>query len=103
MKQELTGKQRRHLKGLAHHLSPVVQVGKDGLTPEVEAAVREALLTHELIKVKVLEGAPVERTEVGPALAAAVSAHEVGTIGRVVMLYKRHPNKPTIVLPKASA
>ena len=59
----LGGKQRRHLRALAHHLTPLVKIGKDGLGAGVVAAVKQALLDHELIKVKVLGGAPLDRHE----------------------------------------
>ena len=59
----LTGKQRRFLRAEAHALSPVVMVGKEGLSDTVLNAVREALLAHELIKVRQLDTAPLSREE----------------------------------------
>lgn len=96
----LSGKQRRFLRAQAHALEPVVSLGKEGITPSLVAAVNEALLTHELIKVRVLEGAPLERQEVAEQLPGEAKAELVGLIGRIVILYKRHPNKPKIVLPR---
>ena len=96
---ELSGKQRRFLRAEAHHLEPVVMVGKEGVTESVVAAVSQALTDHELIKVRVLEGAPLERAEVAEALTPAAEAQLVGQIGRVLILYRRHPTKPTIRLP----
>jgi RNA-binding protein len=92
----LTGSQRRQLRALAHHLSPIVQVGHQGITDELVRAVRQALEDHELVKVRIAEGAPVERKSSG--LADRLDAHEVGVIGRVVILYRRHPDKPAIPL-----
>lgn len=97
---ELTGKQRSFLRGLAHHLDPIVTVGKEGVTESLEAATREALVVHELIKVRVLESAPVSRDEVAAPLAKATGAHVVGAIGRIVVLYRMHDEKPVIDLPK---
>jgi len=96
----LTGKAVRHLRALGHHLDPVVQIGKDGITDGVVAATREALLAHELIKVKILQDAPVERTEAGAELARRAGASLAQTLGRTLLLYKRHPNKPKLVLPR---
>lgn len=96
----LSGKQRRFLRAEAHSLEPVVSVGKEGITHNLVAAVSEALLTHELIKVRVLENAPLERKEVAEALPPEVKAEFVGLIGRILILYKRHPNKPKLVLPR---
>lgn len=97
----LTGKQKQYLKGLAHPLSPLVQIGKEGITDALSAAVDAALAHHELIKVRVLETAPIERRECGVALASALRAAVVQEIGRVVVLYRRHAEKPKIVLPRA--
>lgn len=95
----LTGKQRRFLRAEAHALEPVVMVGKEGLSDTVLSATREALLAHELIKVRVLDNAPLERSEVADTLPELVNGHLAGLIGRVVILYKRHPQKPQIKLP----
>ncbi len=97
---DLTGKQRSYLRGLAHHLDPLVQIGKEGLSPGVEAALARALEDHELVKVKVLETAPAGRAEVAEPLARAVGAHLVGTVGRIVILYRRS-EEPAIQLPRA--
>lgn len=96
----LTGKQRRFLRAEAHGLEPVVMVGKEGLSETVLAAVREALLAHELIKVRILDTAPLERQEAAEQLPPLVKAELAGMIGRVLVLYKRHPHKPQIALPR---
>ncbi len=96
----LSGKQRRFLRAEAHGLEPVVMVGKEGLTDTVVSAVQDALLAHELIKVRVLESSPVERQQVSERLPAQVKAELAGMVGRVLILYKRHPQKPRITLPK---
>ena len=49
----LSTKQKQFLKGLAHHLSPVVMLGGNGLTEGVLAEIDNALNHHELIKVKI--------------------------------------------------
>jgi RNA-binding protein len=98
----LTGKQRRFLRAEAHSLDPVVMVGKEGLSETVVQAVREALLAHELIKVRVLETSPVERQDVAEQLPALVKGELAGSIGRILVLYKRHPHAPQIVLPRAT-
>ena len=55
---ELTSKQRAFLRGLAHKLKPILQVGNDGGSDAFLRSLEEALGTRELLKVKVLEGAP---------------------------------------------
>ena len=98
----LDGKQKRHLRGLAHSLDPVVQIGKDGIDSGVIEAVREALRAHELIKVRVLESAPANKEEIGEGLAEEAGAYVAGKIGRIVILYRMHEEKPKIVLPKVA-
>ena len=96
----LTPKQRAHLKSLAHHLKPVVFVGKEGITDLTVQSIEEALRTRELIKVKVLEAAPLHVREAGPELEERVADSSlVQTIGRIAILYRPHPAKPEIRRP----
>lgn len=97
---ELTSKQRAHLRSLAHHLKPIVHVGSDGVTDALLKTVEEAFNTRELLKVKVLEGAPQDPRETADRIVAALEgAHVPQTIGRTVVLYRPHPEDPEIVLP----
>ncbi len=96
----LTGKQRRYLRGLGHHLAPVVQIGKDGHTEGVTAALAAALEDHELIKVKIGENVDEDRRELGEALAAATGADLVQVLGRTLLLYRAREEEPEIKLPR---
>ena len=98
---ELTGKQKRHLRALGHHLDPLVQLGKSGLTSGAVRAIDSALGSHELVKVKLGTECPEERDDVAGRLAPEVSASIAQTMGRTILLYRRHPKKPVIVLPSA--
>lgn len=84
----LTGKQRRALRALGHHLEPVVLVGQNGVTDAVVAAVDQALHDHELIKVKINEG-PEDRKEAGQRLAEATGAELAQLLGRTALLFKK--------------
>jgi RNA-binding protein len=95
----LTGKQRRHLRSLAHHLDPVVLVGASGLTGAVVRQVSEALETHELIKVRFGEGADPGAREAAPDLAERTRAELAQVIGHIAVLYRRRKEKPEITLP----
>lgn len=95
----ITGKQRRHLRALGHHLDPIVQLGKQGLTAGAERAVDEALGRHELVKIKLLTECPADRDEVASALSESLAATIGQTLGRTILLYRRHPKKPVITLP----
>jgi RNA-binding protein len=91
----LTGRQRKSLRGLAHRLEPVVLVGREGVTDAVVRAVGEALLTHELIKVRLHE--PEDKKADAQALADGAGAALCGLVGHTVILYRPHPERPRIV------
>jgi RNA-binding protein len=95
----LSGKQRRYLRSLGHHLNPVVQLGKHGITDAVIAAVEEAITTHELIKVKRGSECPDPRQAVAKRLSEAVGAEVIQQLGHTVLLYRKHPEEPHIELP----
>ncbi|OSM00380.1 ribosome assembly RNA-binding protein YhbY [Magnetofaba australis] len=98
----LSPTQRKHLKGLAHALKPMVMVGKEGVTESVVTAADEVLATQELIKVRFQEFKE-QRNELSEELAERANAHLVGIIGHMATLYRPHanPDKRKIRLPKA--
>ncbi len=96
----LRGAQKRYLRGLAHHLEPVVQIGKAGITDALVAATDRALTDHELIKVKLPQVEKAEREELAATLEQRTKSDLAGMTGRVAILYRRHPDEPTINLPK---
>lgn len=98
---KLTGKQARYLRGLGHHLHAIVMIGKDELTDAVVAAADEALAGHELIKVKLQEGCLSDRRSMADELAQATASHVAQVLGRTFLLYRRNPENPKILLPKA--
>src|SRR5690606_774131 len=95
----LTPRQRAVLRALAQTIKPILQIGREGLTDAVSRSVLEALNTRELLKVRVLETAKLTPAELGDALASATGAQLVQVIGRTIVLYRRHPEKPEIQLP----
>lgn len=97
---DLTSKQRAHLRSLAHSLKPVVHVGSDGVTDAVLRSVEEAFNTRELLKIRVLDGAPEGLRETADAIVEALDGvHVVQTIGKVAALYRPFPEEPEIELP----
>lgn len=96
----MTGKQKQYLRGLAHHIKPVVQVGAKGLTEGVLKQISNQLEIHELIKVKLGQDVPVSKKEAGEAASKACEAVLVQIIGRNLVLYRPRDEKPTIRLPK---
>jgi len=96
----LTGKQRRHLRGLAHELKPIVQVGKGGIDDGLVKAVDQALADHELVKVKIGEGAGLDRHEAADEIAAQTRSEVAQVLGNIVVLYRPDPEEPQITLPR---
>lgn len=95
----LTNKQKQFLKGLAHPLKPVVQLGNNGLTEGVLAEIDNALSFHELIKVKIPTDDREEKQLIIDAIVAEANALKVQTIGHVLVLYRMSDEKK-ISLPK---
>ncbi len=89
-----SGKLRTRLRSAGHHLAPVVQVGKDGVTAGVLQQVDRALLDHELIKVKIGTESPEDRFEAAERLGAESGAAVAQILGRTILLYRKHPEKP---------
>lgn len=96
---QLSEKQRRHLKGLAHPLKPVILMGNGGLTDAVVAETQRALADHELIKVRLPGLERKERDAALELLAQRTESLMVTRIGHVAVLYRANPHLPRIVLP----
>ena len=84
----LTAAERRALKGKAHKLEPVVQIGAKGLTGEVVAEIERALAAHELIKVRAGGLEREERDAVLKEIVARTGAEEVQQVGKVFVLFR---------------
>jgi RNA-binding protein len=95
----LTGKQKRYLRSLAHHLTPIFQVGKGGVNDNMVKQIKEALEARELIKVSILQNNLDDKQEVAEALAEGAEAELVQLIGHTVVLYKESSENKTIELP----
>ncbi|MBQ3393484.1 MAG: YhbY family RNA-binding protein [Lachnospiraceae bacterium] len=95
----LTSKQRAYLIGLSNHLTPVVSIGKNGVSPETVISTEEAFNTQELIKGTVQKTAPELPEEAARTLAERTRAQLVKVIGRKFILYRPFKDKPVIELP----
>ncbi|WP_367565703.1 ribosome assembly RNA-binding protein YhbY [Lacrimispora sp.] len=98
----MTSKQRSYLKGLAMNIDPVFQIGKSSLTPEITAAIAEALEARELIKITVLKNCLDDGSSIASVLSERTHSEVVQVIGRRIVLYKqaKEESKRKIVLPK---
>ncbi|AOV07926.1 ribosome assembly RNA-binding protein YhbY [Sporosarcina ureilytica] len=95
----LTGKQKRFLRSEAHHLQPLFQIGKQGLTESVITQIEEALESKELIKVNILQNCSEDRKTISEKLSERVGLHVVQVIGNVLILYKESVDNKQIQLP----
>jgi RNA-binding protein len=96
---ELTGKQRRYLRGLGNQLKATVYVGKEGITEGILKSIDETYNTGELIKIRIERSCPLDRREAGRQLAEQTQSHMVQVLGQTVLIYRPDPEEPAIVLP----
>ncbi len=96
----MNSKQRQYLRGIAHHLKPVVNIGKNGVTDGTFHCINDALKSHELIKIKY----KTDKSELDKfinSITQKLSCNVVGKIGHIIIIYKQHedPEKQKIKLP----
>lgn len=98
----MTSKQRSYLKGLAMTMDPIFQIGKSSVTPELTAAIAEALEARELIKITVLKNCLDDGRSIAEVLAERTHSEVVQVIGKKIVLYKpaKDAAKRKIELPK---
>ena len=94
---QLTIAQRKEHRAEAHHLSPVVMIGNDGLTAAVKKETDAALNAHGLIKVRVLGDDRAAREVIYQTLADELSAAPIQHIGKLLVLWRPKPDKERTV------
>ena len=97
---KLSNAQRSYLRSKAHHLSPVVLIGKNGITDGTLETVNKALNARELIKIKFREFKN-NKQSISDEIAASANCQVVGMIGHTVILFRQisDPEKQNIRLP----
>ena len=88
----LTGKQRRELRALGHHLKVVVQVGQHGVTEPLLDALDEALERHELVKVQIADERDA-RSAAAAQLAQATHSVVAQELGKTVLFFRKREKK----------
>ena len=88
--EQLKGSQRKYLRSQAHHLKPLVIIGRNGINEQVIGSVDLALKDHELIKVKFGEFKEAKK-EISAEIAQATKSELVGIIGNIAIFYRQHP------------
>ncbi len=84
------------MRAEAHTLSPVVQVGRHGLSDSFVAELDRALLSHELVKVR-MRGERTERAAELDQVSSRLQCAVVGTVGSVAILYRPAPDEDDAV------
>lgn len=88
----ISSAQRKKLRALAHHLKPVVYVGKHGVTEALISAVNDALESHELIKVK-FNDFKDQKNELAGRIAEETKSEIAGLVGHVLTLYREQEDQ----------
>lgn len=97
----LNSKQRAYLMKMASSISPIFQIGKSSLTPEIIEAVDAALEKRELIKISVLKNCGDDPKELAEMMAERTHSQVVQVIGKKIVLFRVSKKKPVIELPKS--
>ena len=87
----ISGKERASLRAEAHHLTPTVHVGQQGVTPALVQSLDDALRTRELVKVQLGRQVDVKAKDAAQELADVTSSAVVQVIGKTVTLYRPNP------------
>lgn len=98
----ITSKQRAYLRKISHDMSPIFQIGKDGVTENVVSALDEALEKREIVKVHILETALLDTKPTCNDMAARLGAEPVQAIGSKFTLYRQSSEEKNrkVELPK---
>ena len=96
----LTAAQTRFLRGQAHDLKALLQIGNKGVTPAFLAELDAVLEQHELVKVKVAGEDRAARDAMIGELAEKADAALVQRIGHTAVLYRPSKERRQIVLPR---
>ena len=97
----LNSKQRAALMSMASHVTPIFQIGKASLTPEIVQAVDLALEKRELVKLSVLKNCADDPKELAEMIAERTRTQVVQVIGKKIVLFRVSKKKPVIQLPKS--
>ncbi len=85
---KLRGKQKRFLRSEAHHMSPLVQIGKNGISETLLDQVDDLLERRELIKVNLLQNTDEAAKDVAAVFEETLHCEVVQVIGRILVVYR---------------
>ena len=94
----ITGKQRAYLRGLANTMSPIFQIGKNGVEEAFLKQLEDALEARELIKITVLETAPDTAKNFSLEIADQTNSTVIQVIGNKITLFRQKKENSRYVL-----
>lgn len=95
----ITSKQRSYLRSLANNISPIFQIGKEGMEENFFKQIDDALEARELIKISLLKNSFYETREASDVICEELNCEGVQAIGSKIVLYRRSKKNPKIQLP----
>ena len=85
----LTSKQRKFLKSKAHHLKPVVIIGKIEINESIIKAIDESLKAHELIKIKFNQHKDL-KVQIISTINKRTNSESIGLIGNIAIIFRQN-------------
>ncbi len=85
--------QKRKLRSQAHSLKPVVMLGNQGLTDNVQSEINQALNDHELIKIRIAGADKEDRNVIAQTICEKQGADLIQEIGHIIAVYRKNPDK----------
>jgi RNA-binding protein len=90
----LTAKERAKLRSQANDMDTILQIGKGGISDATLVQIKDALKAREMIKIRLLETAPLTPKEASFEIAEQVGCDVVQVIGTKIVLYKEDKKEP---------
>ena len=97
---DLNSTQRRTLRARAHGLNPVVMVGDAGLTTPVLNEIHKNLVSHELIKIRVMADEHATRDRFLGEICTTLHAAPIQHIGKILVIFRPRPEQAVAVPQK---
>lgn len=95
----MKGSERAELRSEAHHLDPLVHVGKEGLSASLITSLDDTLRTRELVKVRLGRNVDVKPKDAAASLALATDSEVIQVIGHTATFYRENPDLKKGELP----
>lgn len=95
---KLTSKNIKQLKKESHHLNPIFQVGKNGVTDNFIEQINDVLEKRELIKISVLQNCLEDKDVIAEEISSSTNSNIVSIIGNTIIIYRQSKNDKQIEL-----